>query len=245
MNYSIKKLNYKQLLPLVSALAMIVPTSGNTAGNLYKSGAYTGASIGYSHMHTRVKDTIAIPIAPNLDSDERGKAKAHGLYFDVFGGYRQFFENHYLIGFELGIGRNNNSDNKKFENNNFLITTRVKSKYKFMPALVFGKQLNERWLMFAKVGVSLARFEGARIRGIDGGIDVKEHFKKRKAGFMGSLGAEYAHNEKLSTIGSITYERFGAIKCNYTATNTTVGEQNTGSFKPSYVTAKIGLAYRF
>jgi OmpA-like transmembrane domain. len=194
-------------------------------------------------MHTRVKDSLLIPGI--IDSDESSRSKKHGFYFDVFGGYRKFFGNHYLIGFELGIGRDSNSSNTTFKHGAALVKKRLKSKYKIMPALVFGKQLNDRWLIFTKLGVSLAQLEGTRIFNVNNIARKPEKFKKHKAGFLGSLGMEYAHNEKLSTVGSVTYEKFGALKCGYKPSTTLPGEKNAGSFKPSYVTAKIGLAYRF
>jgi opacity protein-like surface antigen len=241
MNYSMKKLNYKQYLPLVSALAIVVPTSGNTVGSIYKSGVYTGASVGYTYMNTKVNDNMDIP--DDFAESKVGRMRSHTINGEVFLGYRHFFTDGWLGGLEVGLSKDNASISKAFQLDDFKTNSTLKSSYKIIPTFILGKQLNERWLGFIKLGMSYAHFKGKHSYSVD--TERVETFKAKKTGLMLGAGAEYALNAHLSTIAMVAYERFGSIKRQYKNTSPVIGEKNTGSFKPSYVTAKIGLAYRF
>jgi opacity protein-like surface antigen len=233
------------ILAVTSVLLLSTSVFANQKG-LFKSGAYVGASFGYSRMHGKVNDSINIPFPVNIYYSASGSNSSNGIVGGIDLGYRHFFNNGFLLGIEAGIARDNNELTKDLRLNTTQTTrTKLKSSYIITPAVVFGKTLNNRWLAFAKLGVSLRKFTGTHnIKGTTRNIDDK--FNTRKAGSLAAVGAEYAFSDKVSATGSVSYERFGSINRSLPSYSTAAGEKDEVNIKhPSYITAKVGIIYKF
>jgi outer membrane autotransporter protein len=232
------------LTALAATLAVAQPAKSDTTKGLYKSGFYTGLAAGYSHMNSSVQETLFIP--GFLNTNASGTARKHGISGDVFAGYRFLFSNGFLTGLEVAFALDSNKFNKKLSmQGGWISNTTLKSQFKVVPAVVLGKQFSERWLGFVKLGASIARFKGNHAITVPPAADTTTSFKATKVGFMGGVGAEYAFNKQFSAIATLSYERFGRIKKTFADVSPVIGDKNEGTLKPSYITAKIGIAYKF
>ena len=220
---------------------------GAGESSFYKSGFYTGALLGYSWMNSTIKENVYIP-AFNNDTGKGHKSDS-GFVGDLILGYRHFFENKLLLGLELGFSLDNNEVNE----NTYLVgdfywsETKYKAPFKFTPAIVFGNQFTQKLLGFVKLGVSIARFKGSHELYNGNASEGSESFKATRNGLMAAIGAEYALTDQISTLGIISYQKFSTIRMSFQdPSNGGVPlSANTTSLNPEYVTAKVGVVYRF
>ena len=223
---------------------------GATDPSLYKSGAYTGALLGYSLMNSTIKEDNLIPLFPvSINGTGKSHQSNNGIVGDFLLGYRHFFENQFLLGAELDFSLDNNEVTQTTHGlgTGSKSKTKYKAPFKFTPALVFGKQFNQKLLGFIKLGMSIAQFKGSHTlisRGAPGAIS---NFRTTRNGFMGAIGAEYALSNTFSTVGILAYECFSKFHNSYEDPSGMglPGSSNAASIKPEYVTAKIGIVYRF
>ncbi|HQS84088.1 MAG: hypothetical protein B7Y25_03675 [Alphaproteobacteria bacterium 16-39-46] len=231
---------------LSATLANASGEVSSSGPSLYNSGFYTGALLGYSSMNSSIRESLFSPGLLNSSKNLTGNSQ--GIVGDLLLGYRHFFKNKYMLGFEFGFSANNNELNNKFLVNNFNIQTKLKGQYKFTPSVVIGTQLSSKWLGFIKLGVSMSRFKGYHslyLPGSGEGADIRT-FSSTKTGFMGALGAEYAINEKISTIALASYESFGSISSTFKENIFGFpNETTTIKMKPEYYTFKVGMTYSF
>ena len=229
---------------LSAAVSQANPEGATPPSN--NSQFYTGALIGYSSMGVKNKESVHVNGISNAVKNH--SFNSNGVVGTILLGYRQLFDNNYLMGFEFGVSLDNNSINKTENLDIFQTQTKLKAPYKFTPALVFGNQFSKNWLGFVKLGISISRFElyhsianlpAAPIPGATSTIHTT------KAGFMAALGAEHALTNSISAVGLVSYENFGKIQHTYDKVLGGAGESNTVTMRPEYYTVKVGLINKF
>ncbi|ARN84622.1 outer membrane protein [Candidatus Nucleicultrix amoebiphila] len=235
-----KKSSFKVLL--LTAITASSPLMA-VSSHFYKPGFYAGLAAGHSYMRSDVKESVFIPALINTNGS--GTAKKHGVVGEILGGYRYFFANGFLTGLELGMAVDSNRTEKNLQLDVLRGRSTLKSSFKFMPALVLGKQFSDRWLGFVKLGASINRFKGSHEIYLANRLAASENFKATKAGIMIGVGVEYAFSDKFSTVATLGYENYGNIKQSYKTFTGPAFDKNSGGFKPSYVTTKVGFIYKF
>lgn len=241
--YRIIMTKRKKYILALAAFVATNPIQQCYAEKLFQSGAYAGATFGFSLMNSSIKDSLFIPVVINKNAQSR-TSHTH-LVTDLFTGYRFFMNNGLFTGLELSISLDKNKNCKTFALTKTLKSdTKLSSRYKIIPTLALGKRLSPKWLGFTKVGLSVARFKSQHIMRSATAME-QERFSTIAHGVKGSVGLEYAHSNKVSTIGSLSYEHFKNIKRTYKNISPWQGEKGRGSIKPRYITAQIGILYHF
>ncbi|MBS0186018.1 MAG: hypothetical protein JSS34_06745 [Proteobacteria bacterium] len=241
----IKKIKFATFV--LSGLLLTNVLYGAAESSTYQSGTYTGLLFGYSGMNSTVKEGNYIP--GNTNGSGKSTKLDSGIVGEALLGYRHFFEGQTLLGFELGFSLDNNEVTQitNINSNGYTSSTKYKAPFKFTPAFVFGKQLTHDFLGFIKLGMSISQFKGTHFLKRNGNTSDLENFKTTRNGFMCAVGGEYALNERFSTLGILSYESFAKIHNTYEdpSGGAVIGSNNIAALKPEYITAKVGVVYRF
>ena len=240
--------NTKFSMAIIVSFLAVAGVNADQAGPSFKSGMYTGLLFGYSNLHASNKETVNVGIQPT--ETKTVTANQAGLVGNLLIGYRELFKNNFLLGGELGISLDNSQMVQKniLGNNIHSSYTKLGSVYKFVPALVLGGKFSDKWLGFVKMGPSISQFKvnhsitQVGFSPLPGAINK---FRTTKVGFMAAVGAEYAVDEDVSTVGIVSYEKFGSINRTFGVVDGVAGEKDTINLKPQYVTATVGMVYKF
>lgn len=229
-------------MSLIGAVAFGPRASVASNPSLFSSGAYTGAAVGYSYMNSSAQESILIP-GFGIDASDKKKGKRHGLVGELLIGYRHVFPNTFFLGVELGAAKDNNAFQKTLFLDVYEANVKLDRRWQLTPSLVVGKVVSEKWAGFLKVGVPFSKFHLRHSIQLVGGTPRTETQTKTQRGISATVGAEYAFTQHVSAIGTVTYERFNALKKEIAPP--LAGSSNRVSVKPYYITAKLGFLYRF
>lgn len=236
----------KKILTFLSLSLTGMAASLATGSSLFKSGVYTGLTLGYSYMNAGVQESLSLPALLGGDSSSKGRGTRHGTLGELTLGYHHIFENDFLMGFEVGVAKDNHVIRRNSELGGLLSNIKLQRSFQITPALVMGKVFSEKWLGFAKLGVSFSRFKVRHSIGMSGVPEFMDTGVKTERGLSITLGIEYALTTHMSTVGMVTYEYFNKIKKELMQLPAPfIPSSNTLSFKPYYVTTKVGIVYRF
>lgn len=237
------------------ASAVLAESSDNTSSQkLFKSGPYVGLSFGYSYQSSSVQEAMAIPnIIGAFDVAPKATVRSNGVTEGITLGYRYMAGSGFMLGADLTGAVNNNEINKTFFIDGQLSArSPLTSRGQIIPAVVLGKQLSPQWLAFLKLGAAINFFTFQHYLVSATGLQVNYgSYKKTSTGFMAAVGGEYALNKEISLLGTVAYLGSGTIKQSYTGDEffalSRAPLDTTGSttFKPYYVTATVGLQYKF
>lgn len=216
----------------------------------FRSGPYVGASVGYSRLNSKGTESV-LSVVANTDSSVSNNKSDNSMAADAFVGYRYFFNNGLFTGLDVALSWDANEIQHNFVHkarNNadaFDSDSKLTTKYKVIPGFVFGTKIKDRYLAFIKLGVSIASFKvKEEFRVTNTTAKNSFSFTKRKTGFYGLIGGEYALTDQVSTQASVSYESYGKVS-NTVENFSLIADETSTSFKPSSVSVKFGLLYRF
>ena len=247
-------------LPL-AALALYAGTESLEAHN-FNSGFVAGGAIGHSHMSNKLTNSSNNTTHVNgnfvlfTSAGTNSSKNSNALAGSVFSGYRYMTESGFAVGFNLGLGMDGSSVKNSGTVNTMNFTNKLNRQFNINPALFLGKTVGDNWMVFTELGLSISRFKLKSTHTVTASPDKTTSINKSftKVGFAPTLGAEFSINDHFSVLSTVTYEFFGKTQKGFggtkksvtvgpiTTTNTT---ENSGKVKTRYVTAKMGVIYKF
>jgi len=251
----------KKITPFLCTAAVLALSSSvkadsapppSSSPQLFKSGAYTGASFGYSYQNASVQELLNIPPSPATAPQKT--VHSNGVTGDIFLGYRRGVGNGFMVGAELTGALNSNEISQPitatFAAAPVTSQTILTSNGQLIPAVVLGKQIDPRWLVFLKGGANINFFRFLHYVTNTGPLGSQTGtYSKTSTGFMLGAGAEYAVSERASLAGTVSYLGSGNFKQNYpnitTVTRVADAAASTQFKNVYYVTAKASLIYKF
>ena len=224
------------------------------AKTTFKSGAAIGMSIGYSHLSAKTKENVLITPNPHIvfgyggNSSFKKTHTSNGFVADVFAGYRFKLTSNFLVGFDISFSKETNT----LKQNNLIplfdqeSTTELHRQFSIIPALTAGYTFADKWMLYAKLGLSISRFslENKNL----GAVAISTPEKTfTKLGVKETLGIEYAVTEKAALFSEVSFEQIQSKKVrltNPTVTPAFTHQSHDVKVKPRYITAKIGVLYK-
>lgn len=216
---------------------------------------YGGASAGYGLMKTKTRSRITFTEAGGgvdpADTSFRKEPKGEKLATDLMLGVR-YFINSFFIGTELSFVFDKQSVAHRFTfapdpaipDFTRVLKTTLRRNVALIPAITVGKSFGESWLVFAKLGVAISRFElELQVRNP---IPATFHSgKKTVYGIAPSLGFEYSFHKNMALTGVFTYEQYGVRKKDFASVITNPGDDfaSIGDTvaKPRVYSFKVGF----
>jgi hypothetical protein len=197
---------------------------------------YAGGQFGYLNMRSKFKN-ILIPTGI-IDA---GMKTDNGVIGELLGGFRHFWPSGVNLGFDLALNMES-TDVKRPLFPGTLLKVKLKRKFSIVPAITVGRVFQCRWNFFAKLGLGISNFE-SKVNVVANGRGFKS--TKTKLGVVPSMGLEYAINEYLSAIGTLTYEYYDKVPVTFTNVLVTGDNDRQVPRRIQYVAAKAGFIAKF
>ncbi len=192
--------------------------------------------------------------SPLIDTEKRGSA-----VFGVTFGARHITSNNIAIGIEIDISKINQT---LLSNNQIDLrlmtavgafrpsTTTLKHKLSIIPKIFIGYRITPQYLLMAKVGANLSYFELKNtLQTLPTAPNTKADSAHdfSKIGITFGLAIEHAINNAISIVGDASYTYFREMSVTHTnPTNNFINDAtHTARIKPRFITAKIGVIYKF
>ena len=172
----------------------------------FRTGAYSGASIGAVWNRTNVSEKV-LPLAQFDTIVVKGKGHHRALLAEGLLGYR-WFVNNMMYGLETAISMETLRTHIRVpvpDEAPIVDTPRRRFSGKILGTI--GYKLNDRWLVFGKLGPIITRFSLGYKR-----YQTRLNPGKNLVGGSLSLGTEYALNDEWSLTGALFSEAYPSIK---------------------------------
>jgi opacity protein-like surface antigen len=243
--------------PVYAAQENAVSTS---SPSFYKTGIYIGAFEGFGMMGggiNHVWDDRAFQTAqgfpPGFLTPFNAKKFDTKFVSEILLGGRYLCQNGFFPGIDVSISFANHRIQVPFlypdAARNRPVEVTISNKYRIISSFVLGYVFQERFQVFAKLGIGIASFESKLFNPNE--IPPNNfQITSTKYGVAPALGLEYAFNPSFSIVGSISYERYQNIDdkfLNVIRQPVPADPDNIASNKtaPSFFTQKIGLMFKF
>jgi len=242
----------------LTMILMASSTSFSADQNLYNSGIYGGACIGFGHLSGRFSNRYhvgnALPERTNVT--QTGRAGNSSLIGSLIFGTRHFFNDKFFIGLEIdGTVMNQKTDKNIIVPINAVgrilpvpYNIALEKKFSAISSLVFGATLSPRWHAFLKLGLSVTNAELSLFNPND---NLKVSKKLYAVGFAPGFGIEYAYNKRISYVAFVNYEYYPDISHKFgqeinplTFVHTPFITSDHLKFNLNSFSAKIGIIFK-
>ena len=228
------------------------------ASNL-KTGYYVGLNGSYSYANHSCLGDLDIVGNDNLTvkpESQKENQKKTILTLGMSGGYRHIYSNGFVMGFnaDFAIDRGSVRTIAKYDDIavsglphfSLRVETRVSKVFQVSPALIFGKVINNKCMLFTELGVNISKFnlESRRILGVVGNFSDKTAPSTTSIGYKGGLGIEYAVNNRMSVVGMASYEWHNTVKVSIGELIENYPGKHHVGFKPQYINTSLGVRYK-
>jgi hypothetical protein len=234
----------REVLPEPCPVEPACPTAIPPCNDLYYSPCqfYAGGQIGYMNMrgkfHVYQDDSRVLDSAMKTDN---------GFMGEILGGYRYFWSSGVNLGAELSASLDSTDLKRPLSPINqfsqrYLVNVKFRRTFAITPAITVGRVFQCRWNFFAKLGLGISRFE-TKLNVPGTNVGGKTH--KTKLGVVPSMGMEYAINNCLSALETITYEYYDKVGTTFQNVPTNGTHVRLTPRRIQYVAAKAGFIAKF
>ncbi len=240
---------------LSSLLSSSLLVSANASG--FKTGYYLGAMGSYSYAKNSTYGDLRIDYNNTVINPKATKTnqKKTILGVGVVGGYRKVMDNGFVVGFHNNVSTERGSFRGVVKYGDVTVGTalernlsyemRIARVLQVSPSLVLGKVINNNFMLFSRVGLSVVRFATQHSEKSQAMTTKEPKRHVTNVGYQGELGVEFAINPRLSLMGSVSYEWHNTVKVDSGKLYNNLGGKSHIEFKPRYVNTVLGVVYKF